>query len=113
MNAGYALILLFKNKTWDSFFAIKSGTAYMWAIFTGLFWFGALGVYGQGAALMGQIGPVVGWPMLLGLALIISNIWAYFAGEWKGAIKPFRLMLASVAILIIACIILGYSNSKS
>lgn len=113
MNAGYAFILLFKNKTWNSFVVIKSGKAYMWAAFTGLFWFGALGVYGQGAALMGQMGPVVGWPMLLGLALIISNIWAYFGGEWKGAIKPFRLMLTSIGILIIACVILGYSNSMS
>ena len=111
MNAGYSLILLLKNKSWKSFAVAKSGKAYIWAIFTGLFWFGALGVYGQGAALMGKIGPVIGWPMLLGLALIISNVWAFFAGEWRGAEKPFRLMLVSIAILIIACIILGYSNS--
>jgi L-rhamnose-H+ transport protein len=111
MNAGYAIILLFKNKSWRSFAVAKSGVAYRWAIVTGLLWFGALGVYGQGAALMGPIGPVVGWPILLGLALIISNILAYFAGEWKGAVKPFRLMLVSVGVLILACIILGYSNS--
>jgi L-rhamnose-H+ transport protein len=113
MNVGYAVILLFKNKSWASFGVEKSGKAYLWAIVTGLFWFGALGVYGQGAALMGQIGPVVGWPMLLGLALIISNVWAYFSGEWKGAGKPFRLMLMSVAMLIVACIILGFSNSMN
>jgi len=111
MNLGYAVILLIKNKSWSSFAVKKSGKAYVWALLTGLFWFGALGVYGQGAALMGPTGPVVGWPMLLGLALIISNIWAYFSGEWKGAAKPFRLMLLSVAVLIIACIILGFSNS--
>jgi L-rhamnose-H+ transport protein len=111
MNAGYAKILLFKNKSWGSFFVAHSSKAYLWAIATGLLWFGALGVYGQGAALMGQIGPVIGWPMLLGLALIISNVFAYFSGEWKGAKKPFQLMLLSVAILIVACIILGYSNS--
>jgi L-rhamnose-H+ transport protein len=111
MNAGYALILLFKNKSWASFATGKSGKAYMWAALTGILWFGALGVYGQGAALMGQIGPVVGWPMLLGLALILSNVWAYFSGEWKGATRPFRLMLVSVGVLIISCIVLGYSNS--
>jgi len=111
MNAGYALILLFKNKSWGSFKAKNSFKAYKWAVLTGLFWFGALGVYGQGAALMGDIGPVIGWPILLGLALIIGNFWAVRAGEWKGATRPLRLMVVSVAVLILACIILGYSNS--
>ena len=40
-------------------------------------WFAALGVYGQGAALLGDIGPIIGWPILLGLSLIISNYWAF------------------------------------
>jgi len=91
MNAGYSLVLLFKNKSWGSFGVAKSGKAYMWSIIAGLCWFAALGVYGQGSALLGEIGPVIGWPILLGLSLIISNIWAYGAGEWKGAAKPFRL----------------------
>ncbi len=111
MNAGYAIILLFKNKSWSSFAVAGSGKAYRWSIIAGLCWFGALGVYGQGAALLGEIGPVIGWPILLGLSLIISNIWAYFAGEWKSAKKPFLLLLLGLAVLIIASIILGYANN--
>jgi L-rhamnose-H+ transport protein len=111
MNAGYAVFLLFKNKTWGSFGTQGANKAYRWAIMTGLFWFGALGVYGQGAALLGDIGPVIGWPILLGLALIISNVWAVRAGEWQGAPGPFKMMLVGVAFLIVACMILGYSNS--
>jgi L-rhamnose-H+ transport protein len=111
MNAGYAVFLLFKNKTWSSFGVKESGKAYKWAIMTGIFWFGALGVYGQGAALMGNLGPVIGWPILLGLALIISFFWAVRAGEWKDAARPMKLMMLSIALLIVACVILGYSNS--
>ena len=110
MNAGYALYLLTKNNTWSSFKVSGSGKAYRWAIIAGLCWFGALGVYGQGAALMGEMGPVIGWPMLLGLSLIISNIWAYRAGEWKGAPGAFRMLLLGLAVLILASIILGYAN---
>ncbi|MQY77707.1 MAG: rhamnose/proton symporter RhaT [Bacteroidetes bacterium] len=110
MNAGYAVILLFKNKSWSSFGVSQSGKAYLWAIVAGLCWFAALGIYGQGSALLGEIGPVIGWPILLGLSLIISNIWAYGSGEWKGAVKPFRIMLLGIAVLIIASIILGYAN---
>ncbi len=111
MNAGYALFLLFKNKTWNSFSVPNAGTAYRWAIIAGLCWFAALGIYGQGSALMGALGPVIGWPMLLGLSLIISNVWAYRAGEWKGAQKPFQLLLIGLAVLILASIVLGYSNT--
>jgi len=88
-----------------------AGRASGWAVLTGVLWFAALGVYGQGAALMGSLGPVIGWPMLLALALVVSNALALRAGEWKGAPGPFRVMLAGVAVLMLACAILGYSNS--
>lgn len=111
MNAGYAIILLIKNKSWGSFQIAQSGKAYRWSVIAGLCWFAALGVYGQGAALLGEIGPVIGWPILLGLSLIISNTWAFRAGEWKDAKKPFRLLLIGLAVLIFASVILGYANN--
>ncbi len=110
MNGGYAILKLVKNNSWSSYRASNSRKAYTWAILSGVFWFAALGVYGQGAALMGKMGPVIGWPILLGLALIISNIWAYRSGEWKNAKKPFNVLLIGLAILIIAICILGYAN---
>ena len=113
MNLGYALLLLFKNNSWDSFNVPAAGNAYKWAILAGLFWFAALGIYGQGSALMGTMGPIIGWPMLLGLSLIISNIWALRSGEWKDAKKPFQLMLVGLGIIIFASVLLGYSNNVS
>jgi len=113
MNAGYAVFLLFKNNSWSNFKVQGSSKAYLWAVLASIFWFGALGVYGQGAALIGPIGGVIGWPMLLGLSLIVSNFWAYRAGEWKGAKKPFNLLLMGLVVLILASLILGYSNSVS
>ncbi len=111
MNAGYCCFLLLRGRHWRApNSAGSSWTAAGWAVLTGMLWFAALGVYGQGASLMGSLGPVIGWPMLLGLALIISNFWAIRAGEWKGAPAPMRLMFAGVAILIAACVLLGYSN---
>ena len=113
MNLGYALLLLFKNNSWDSFNVPAAGNAYKWAILAGLFWFAALGIYGQGSALMGTMGPIIGWPMLLGLSLIISNIWALRSGEWKDAKKPFQFMLVGLGIIIFASVLLGYSNTIS
>lgn len=111
MNAGYALFLLVKNRSWDTFRTAGSGKACKWAVIAGLLWFAALGVYGQGAALMGALGPVIGWPMLLGLALIISTVLGVLTGEWKGARGPFQWMMGGIAVLILAICLLGYSNS--
>ncbi|WP_297090352.1 L-rhamnose/proton symporter RhaT [uncultured Draconibacterium sp.] len=110
MNALYAISLLIKNKSFHTYKGAFGTKAFRWSVLAGLFWFAALGIYGQGAALMGSIGPVIGWPMLLGLSLIISNIWAYREGEWKNVKVPFRIMLAGLTTIIIACIVLGYSN---
>ena len=118
MNALYSLVLIVKNNSWSNFFVAGSKKAYMWSIIAGLCWFAALGLYGQGAALMNgasenNLGNIVGWPMLLGLSLIVSNIWAYRSGEWKGAKKPFNVLLVGLVVLILASVILGYSNSLS
>ena len=111
MNFGYSVFLLFRNNSWNTFTINKSLNAYKWAIIAGFCWFAALGVYGQGAALLGEIGPVIGWPILLGLSLIISNFWAYRAGEWKNAKGSFNKLLAGLVVLIISAIVLGLGNS--
>jgi L-rhamnose-H+ transport protein len=113
VNAGYSIFLLTKNKTWNSFSVPNAGKAYTWSIVAALLWFGALGVYGQGATLMGDLGAVIGWPILLGLSLIVGNFWAYINKEWNGAKKPFKIMLFGLLVLIIAVVIIGYSNSVS
>jgi len=111
MNALYCVYLLFKNNTWRSFSALDSFKAYRWSVISGLCWFAALGVYGQGAALLGDIGPIIGWPILLGLSLIISNYWAYKAGEWRNAKKPFNLLLVGLVILILSATVLGFGST--
>lgn len=113
MNFLYSAVLLTKNKNWGSFSQAGIGKAIKWAVVAGLLWFGALGVYGQGSALMGDLGPVIGWPMLLGLSLVVSNFIAYKVGEWAGASSAMKIMMCGLAVIIVACGILGYSNSLS
>ncbi|WP_282039470.1 L-rhamnose/proton symporter RhaT [Saccharicrinis aurantiacus] len=113
LNAAYSIFLLFKNKSWNSFKAPNSGKAYMWSIIAAICWFGALGVYGQGATLMGNMGSVVGWPILMGGGLIVSNVWAYLNKEWAGAKKPFAWLMFGVAVICVGMIVIGYSNTVS
>jgi L-rhamnose-H+ transport protein len=111
VNAGYSLFLLAKNNTWNSFSTPNANKAYLWSIGAAVLWFGALGIYGQGATLMGDIGKIIAWPIMLGLSLIVGNVWAYMNNEWEGAKKPFSILLFGVFVLIIAVIITGYSGT--
>ena len=109
-NGAYAVIMMTKNKTWGTFRNPGYGNGILVAILTGIGFFLGAGIYGQGAFLLGEIGPIIGWPIHLGVVMIISNFWGLRTGEWKGAMGPFRLVILSVAIFIIASFILGFAN---
>ncbi len=109
-NILYALVLLIRNNTWKSYAYKNTGRAYSWAVLSALLWFGSMAIYGIGAAKMGKLGPVVGWPVFVGLSLIFSNMWALRAGEWRNTGKTKRLLYLGVIILIIATAILAFSN---
>jgi len=107
----YCIYLFFKNRSLKVLGKRKDLLRNLfWSIFTAILWFAALGLYGQGAALMGKTGPVIGWTMFTALALIISNLWGIRGGEWKGAEKPLRLLIVGDAILLISWILMGYAN---
>ncbi|QBG49257.1 rhamnose/proton symporter RhaT [Verrucomicrobia bacterium S94] len=111
MNAGYALFLLFKNKSFSSFKSPGMFKALKWSVIAGLLWFAALGTYGQGVALMGKIGTMICWPVMLGLSLIVSNIAAIITGEWKGMKGPFQIMLGGVMVIIAATVVMTYAST--
>ena len=111
MNVGYAGFLLVKNKSWNSFKEPSMGKALKWSVITGLLWFAALGTYGQGVALMGEMGTMICWPVMLGLSLIVSNIVAVGTGEWKGFNGPLKLVGFGVFIIIVATVLMTYAST--
>ena len=111
MNAGYALILLIKNKSIGSFKTPGMFKALKWSIIAGLLWFAALGTYGQGVALMGEMGTMICWPMMLGLSLIVSNGLAVATGEWKGMGGPLKIMSLGVLVIIVATVLMAYAST--
>ncbi len=111
MNLGYALILLTKNKKIIAENTGSVGKAVMWAVVTGLLWFAALGTMGQGSAMMGDIGAVIATPIFLGLSLIVSNIAAVIAGEWKGTGKILNYVIIGVGLIVLAAASLSYAGT--
>jgi L-rhamnose-H+ transport protein len=111
VNAVYCLWLLRKNRSAGEF--CRAGVRRYWllGIVMGALWMGGMASYGMGAALMGQLGPALGWPLFMATIIITANIWGALTGEWKGAGAPaVRWMIISLVILSIAVFMFGYSS---
>jgi L-rhamnose-H+ transport protein len=111
-NFLYCLYLLNKNRTWTVF---REGNPYAsWPLgfLMGLLWFGGVVFYGTGAASMGSLGNIVGWPIFMTLDIIVGLFWGAVSGEWKGASR--RALLynwAGIAVLLVAIAVISAGNA--
>lgn len=112
-NFVYAVYKLIKNHTWGDYTAPGCGKAYGKVLLTSFVWFTALAVYGFATVMLGDLGTVIGWVMFNGLALIISNLWGWKDGEWKGHPKPAKVAVAGNVVIVVALVILGITNGMS
>lgn len=106
-NAGYSIYLLNKNRSWALYRGAKaSPAAWAGASLMGLLWFGGLSIYGMGAAAMGQLGAVVGWPAFMSTVILTANFLGFVAGEWKHAgPRAKRLEWSAIAVLILSIVV--------
>jgi L-rhamnose-H+ transport protein len=104
-NAGYAVYLLGRNKSWGRFQTAAGPMAWAGSAVMGLLWFGGLSIYGMGAATMGKMGAVIGWPAFMSTVVVTANILGFLAGEWKTAsTKAKTLQWAATAVLVLSIV---------
>jgi L-rhamnose-H+ transport protein len=107
-NAGYSIYLLAKNKTWPLYSQHAISGYWIGATIMGLFWFGGISIYGLGAAAMGPLGGVIGWPVFMDTIILVANVAGYLTGEWKGAGTRARAFSwVGMAILIAAIYVIS------
>ncbi|PYV34746.1 MAG: hypothetical protein DMG22_04870 [Acidobacteria bacterium] len=107
-NAGYCVFLLNKNHSWTGFLRGKTLSYASGISVMALLWFGAIVVYGAGAADLGALGGVVGWPLLMTMTVITANIWGAVTGEWTQASRASRTYWWSgIAVLLIAITVIS------
>jgi len=110
-NAIYTFYLLSKNKTWSNFTTPGTGLGWVIAFVMAFLWTGGLILYGHGASSMGQLGSVLGWPVFMATMIIVSSLWGFASGEWKGANSRAKgLMFAGLVVLMVASGLVGIVN---
>jgi len=110
-NAVYTGYLLTRNNTWSNFTLPRTGRFWLYGLAMGALWTGGIVLYGRGAASMGQIGAVIGWPLFMAIIIVVSTIWGFASGEWKGSSRQAKqYMLAGMAVLMIASALVGIAN---
>jgi L-rhamnose-H+ transport protein len=108
-NLGYCGYLLGKNRSWSLFTARSVATVYcLGGIFMGLIWFSGIAVYGMGAAKLGTLGGIVGWPLFMAMIIITGNVWGAVTGEWASASRrSYVYSWAGIVILLLAIYVIS------
>ncbi len=110
-NAVYTSYLMTRNKTWKNFALPQTGVFWLIGLVMGALWYFGVVLYGRGAASMGEIGSVIGWPVFLAAMIVFSSIWGFATGEWKGSSpQAKRFMASGFVVLMLACALLGVAN---
>jgi L-rhamnose-H+ transport protein len=106
-NAGYAMWLLKRNRTWAQYSGAPS--SHWWGgVAMGALCFASFLVYGFGATELGSLGGIVGWPLFMSMSLITSNLLGAVSGEWKNAPRAAWLYsLAGIGLLIVAITVIS------
>ncbi|MFC1764353.1 L-rhamnose/proton symporter RhaT [Planctomycetota bacterium] len=110
VNALYCIYLMGKNKTAGSYRAAGSGKNWLLLICSAIIWIVSFNFFGQGATLMGNWGPIIGWSMFNIIPIATATVWGLFLGEWKGASKgTMKTMATALGFFLIAILVFTYS----
>lgn len=111
-NIIYCGSLMKKHRAFELFFAPKPHKTWGLSILMGILWGGSIFLYGAATPLLGDIGPSIGWPLSLAVALVVANVAGILLGEWK-RVEPeaARRMRAGVTLMLAAIVLCALAAS--
>jgi L-rhamnose-H+ transport protein len=112
VNFLYCAYLLNKNHTWSAFGKANGIVYWLLGITMGVLWFGGTMVYGMGAAYLGSLGAIVGWPIFMTVDIMAALFWGAASGEWRGAShRAVAYGWAGVAVLLLAIAVIAAGSA--
>jgi L-rhamnose-H+ transport protein len=110
-NLVYCVYLLRRNNTWSVYRKLGSPIYWLLGISMGVLWFSGTVLYGVGAASLGTLGGIVGWPIFMTLDIIVALFWGAVSGEWKGASRrAITYCWVGIAILLLSIGVISMAN---
>jgi L-rhamnose-H+ transport protein len=111
-NFLYCVYLLNRNRTWVVFGQGSPSIYWLLGVSMGLLWFGGIVLYGMGAASLGALGGIVGWPIFMTIDIIAALFWGAVSGEWKGASRHALVYnWAGVGFLLLAIAVISAGSA--
>ena len=110
--AAYMLYLFKKDHTFGNYALPGTRRYLLFGPIMGLCWFGSFVIYSKASQIVGELGPVVGWPVFMIFIILISNFWGYIFKEWKGVSRrAVSIILSGIALLVVAVVFLAFAGS--
>jgi L-rhamnose-H+ transport protein len=110
-SLGLCVIRLRQNRSWQSFHNPMNSRNSLFCFLMGVGSIFSTVLYGSAAGLLGNWGPVVGWPIYTSALIIGNNFWGWYTGEWKGSRGvPVYMMFAGIALQVAGIGLLGSSR---
>ena len=109
VNIAYPSYLMTKNRSWG--ILVTSWKEVVLSIIMGIQFIAAVALAGKGMILLGAMGASVGAGIQQAMQLLGGQGLGFVSGEWRGVSgKPLRQMYLAIAVLVVATVIMAYSN---
>ena len=112
VNLTYPIVLLFHNRSWGVFVAEGSRREILLAIPFGVIIIVSAVLTSTGMALLGALGPSIGFGVNQAMQIVGSQSVGFLFGEWRGVPqRHVRTMAAAIALLLAAVAVIAYGNA--
>jgi L-rhamnose-H+ transport protein len=110
-NICYCGYLLVKQNSAGLFWGPRVSRTWGLSALMGVLWGASIFLYGAATPLLGDIGPSIGWPLSLAVALLVANLMGVLLGEWRQAgPAAVRRMWTGILILLAAIVCCALST---
>lgn len=111
-NIGFCTYLLVKNGSAPNFGDSAILRTWGFSVLMGVLWGGSIFLYGAATPMLGNLGPAIGWPLSLAVALLVANGMGLMLGEWRDSPSHAVRTMKRGIVVLLAAILLCAGSSK-